>query len=196
MQTSPTLRLLRTLAAGLAGLTALAATPAASAQTDASRIPDDAPNWLSMADAVATARADGKLVMIHNYAAWCGWCARLDQEVYTDDAVQAYLAEHYAVTRVDIESETVVPFFEHEVSMQGLGTALGVSGTPTTVFVGADGELITKLPGFAPVATFLDALKYVREGAYATMSFAQYQQIQRSGMMPLPQSAPDVLPGQ
>lgn len=180
---------LRALAAALVVL----AVPVA-AQTDASRIPDDAPEWLSMADAIARAQADGKLLVIHTYASWCGWCARLDNEVYTDDAVQAYLAEHYVATRVDIESETVVPFFEHQISMRGLGTALGVAGTPTTVFVAADGDLLTKLPGFAPPDTFLEALRFVREGAWETMSFAQYQQIQRSGMLPMPQSAPDVLP--
>lgn len=166
-------------AALLAMLALLLAAPFATAQTDASRIPDDAPEWLSMADAIAQAQADGKLIVVHTYAAWCGWCARLDQEVYTDDAVQAYLADHYTATRIDTEGDAVVPFFDHEVSMTGLATALGVTGTPTTVFVDADGELITKMPGYASAETFLNALRYVREGAYETMSFAQYQDAQR-----------------
>ena len=175
----------------LALLAALAA-PAA-AQTDAARIPDDAPEWLSMTDAIARAQAEEKLLVVHTYAAWCGWCARLDREVYSDDAVQAYLAEHYVGTRVDIESDTVVPFFGREISMQGLGTAFGVRGTPTTVFVAPSGELITKLPGYATAETFLFALRYVREGAYETMPFNQFLDAQRGvGMVPTVQSAPDV----
>ncbi len=171
------LRLLRP--ATLLALALWLAAPAGAQTADASVVPDDAPTWLSMADAIARAQADDKLIAIHNYAAWCGWCARMDQEVYTDDAVQAYLAEHYTATRVDIESETVVPFFDHEVSMAGLATAFGVSGTPTTVFVDADGELITKMPGYASPETFLAALRYVNEGAWETMAFTAYQELLR-----------------
>lgn len=165
----------------------------AVAQTDASRIPDDAPSWLSMGEAVAQAEAGDKLILVHNYAAWCGWCARMDREVYSDDAVQAYLAEHYTATRVDVESDTVVTFFGRELAMSALGQAFGVRGTPTTVFVASNGELITKLPGYANAETFLHALHYVREGAYETMSFPQYVEVRNgTGMLPLPQAAPDV----
>ena len=177
----------------LAALALLAAAPVA-AQTDASVIPDDAPEWLSMADAMARAQADDKLIVVHNYAAWCGWCARMDQETYTDDAVQAYLAEHYAATRLDIEGEAVVPFFDHEISMAGLATAFGVSGTPTAVFVDADGELITKMPGYASPETFLAALKYVNEGAYETMSFAEFQDVQRGIAAPAGDEAAEDAP--
>ena len=165
----------------------------AQAQTDASIIPDDAPNWTTMEDAIATARADSLLIMVHTYVPWCGWCAKLDSEVYTDDAVQAYMAENFTATRVDLEGTEIVQFFDHEVSMAGLGAAFGVSGTPTTVFVDTNGELITKLPGFADVETFLFALRFVRSGAYETLTFRQYMDAERGiGMPVLQQAAPDV----
>lgn len=165
----------------------------AFAQTDASRVPTDAPEWLPMSEAIAKAKAEDKLLLIHTYAVWCGWCARMDQEVYTDDAVQAYIGEHFVGTRMDLESEEVVPFFEHTASMAALGNAFGVTGTPTTVFVDPSGELITKLPGFADAETFGYALRYVHEGTYATMGFRQYVDQQRGVAMPaLPQAAPDV----
>lgn len=166
----------------------------ALAQTDASRVPDDAPAWLPMEEAIAKAQAEDKLLLVHTYAVWCGWCARMDQEVYTDDAVQAYLAEHFVGTRVNLESEEEVPFFATTVSMARLGIAFGVTGTPTTVFVDPSGELITKLPGFADAETFGYALHFVREGAYATMGFREYVDQQRGvGMPALPQAAPDVV---
>lgn len=169
-------------------LAVLAVALPAAAQTDASRIPDDAPEWRSMADAIARAQADGKLVLLHAYAAWCGWCVRMDQEVYANDDVQAYLAEHYTVTRLDIESDAVVPFFEREIAMAALGSALGVSGTPTTVFVAANGELITKLPGYSPPETFLHALRYVREAAYETMTFPEFVEAQGGAAPPAPEA--------
>ena len=95
--------MIRLRLAALAALT-LAATPA-GAQTDASVIPEDAPNWRPFAEAVETVRADSSILLIHLYAKWCGWCVRLDRDVYTDDAVQAFVDEHYTATRIDIESD-------------------------------------------------------------------------------------------
>ena len=169
----------------------------AQAQTDASVVPADAPAWLSVADAVARVQADtSATILVHTYAAWCGGCAKMDQDVYTDDAVQAYLAEHFVPTRVDLEGTEVVPFFQFTVPMSGLGQAFGVSGTPTTVFVAPNGELLTKFPGYADAATFLNVLRYVHEGAYLTTTFRAFVDGTSGTAMPaLPQAVPDVVTG-
>lgn len=161
--------------AALAAL-ALAALPAA-AQTDASVIPDDAPHWLPMGEAIAAARADTSVLMIHLYATWCGWCYRLDRDVYSDDAIEAYLGDHFAVTRVDIESEEVVPFFGRDVPMHELAEAFDVEGTPTIVFFTAGGHYITKLPGFAPADQFYLVLRYVNERGYEMMPFPDWAEM-------------------
>ena len=159
--------------ATLAALVAFAL-PAA-AQTDASIIPDDAPDWRPMAVAIDSAKASGKLLMVHVYAPWCGWCVRADREVYTDDAIQAYLAEHFEATRVDTDSDAPGDFFEHDLTMNELAGALGISATPTTVFVDpASGELITKMPGYKDPETFLYAMQFVREAAYESQSFPEF----------------------
>lgn len=152
---------------------ALVSLPAA-AQTDASVIPDSAPAWLPMATAVEQSRTQQKVLLVHTYAVWCGWCARMDQDTYTDPAVQAFVAEHFVPTRLDLESPAEVPFFEHTLSMAALGRAFGVAGTPTTVFVGPDGQPITKLPGFRDAPTLLLVMRYVHEGSYETETFQQF----------------------
>lgn len=152
--------------------------PLALAQVDAGQIPDDAPAWRSMDEAIAAAQASDRLLVLHAYTVWCGWCVRMDRETYTDDAVQAYLAEHYEATRLDLESPDTVDFFDYTLSMMELGDVLQVSGTPTTVFVDSDGSLITKMPGFQTAETFLLALRYVREEAYETASFAEFIEAQ------------------
>lgn len=161
----------------------------AAAQTDASVVPDDAPNWLPMDQAIEHAQESGKLLMVHAYAPWCGWCVRADREVYTDDAVQAYMAENFEATRLDTDSDDVAPFFEHTMTMSALASALGVSGTPTTIFVDpSDGELITKLPGYKDPATFLYAMQFVREAAYDSQTFAEFVDA-RTGALLTPEPA-------
>ena len=147
---------------------------APSQAPSAAEYPEDAPNWRPMGEAATAAQADGDLVLIHAYATWCGWCRRLDQDTYTDDAVQAYLADHYEVTRLDIESPEEVDFFGGTVPMRELGQAFEVSGTPTTVFLNADGTFLTKAPSYWPPDQFLHVLRYVREGFYEMMPFADY----------------------
>ena len=162
-------------------LTALLAGPAL-AQHDASVIPDDAPEWLSLSDAIAAAQTEDKLLLVYGYAAWCGFCVRFDNETFTDDDVQAYLAEHYAPVRLDIEADSTLRFFDAAVTGAQLGRAMGISGTPTNVFVDADGALITKFPGWTDPETFLHALRYVREEAYETTPFDAYLEQQRTGL--------------
>lgn len=170
---------------------ALALPLAGRAQVDASIIPDDAPEWVPMEEAIATAQADDKIIVVHGYAAWCGWCARFDQEVYTDDDVQAYLADHFTATRLDLEDTTAVRFFDATVTYDQLGRAMGITGTPTTVFVDTDGSLITKLPGYTDAETFLYALQYVNEAAYESTGFDQFVEARRSGLS-LEQSTGDL----
>lgn len=162
----------------LVGAFAAALAVPTRAQTDASRIPDDAPNWLSIAEAVEAVRADSSVLLLHTYAKWCGWCARLDNEVYTDDDVQAYLAEHFAVARLDIESDEAVSFFGRDLTFRDLAGAFQVTGTPTTVFFEADGTYITKLPGYAPADQFYLVLRYVRERGYELMPFMDWVEMQ------------------
>ena len=156
----------------LAALLLLAAVPAAA--QSAADYPEDSPNWLTMGEAVASAQNDGDIVLIHAYTVWCGWCRELDSNTYTDDAVQAYLAEHFEVTRLDIESPEKVNFFGGHVSMSELGEALEVRSTPTTLFMDSNGSYMTKLPSYMPPERFILVLRYVRERAYEMMEIDDY----------------------
>ena len=164
-------------------LLALLALPlAAQAQPDASVIPDDAPDWRSLETAIADAQADDKIILVYGYAAWCGYCVRFDREVFTDDAVQSYVNEHFAPTRLDVEDTTTVQFFDASVTARQLGQAMGIAGTPTSVFVASDGSMITKIPSFMDPETFLYALQYVKEEAYETTPFDQFLAARRAGL--------------
>ena len=155
---------------------------AGQAQVDASIVPEDAPDWLSMEEAIAAAQAEDTIVLVYGYATWCGYCARFDANVFTDDAVQDYLTGNFAPVRLDIEGADTLQFFDARVTGRELGGAMGISGTPTNVFVDTDGSLITKLPGYTDPETFLFALQYVREEAYETTPFDQFIVARRTGL--------------
>ena len=169
------------------------AQPTEAEAPSAAEYPEDAPDWQAFAQTVAEAQADGDLVLIHAYAVWCGPCRMIDAQTYTDDSVQAFLDEHYEVTRLDIESPEEIDFYGGTVSMRELAAALGVTSTPTTVFFTADGQYINKAPGFWPPDKFLLLLRYMEEEAYGMMSFLDYAEMMeaqgRSGV-PAPTPTP------
>ena len=143
----------------------------------AAHYPEDSPDWLSMKDAVDAAQANSDIILIHSYTEWCGWCRELDNTTYTDDTVQNYLAEHFKVTRLDIENDAQIEFFGGWVTMSELGMAFDVRTTPTTVFMDSEGNYITKAPSFFPPDQFLLVLRYVKERAYDMMSFPDYAEM-------------------
>ena len=176
-------------------LLALLALPTvAQAQRDASVVPEDAPDWVSLETAIADAQAEDKLILVYGYASWCGFCVRFDNEVFTDDAVQAYVNEHFAPVRLDLEDTTRVQFFDVAVTGVELGNAMGITGTPTSVFVDNDGSMITKMPGYTDPETFLYTLQYVKEEAYETTPFDQFIAARRAGIDATPAAPPLVAP--
>lgn len=133
--------------------------------------------WPSFDEAVAAAGQSGKTILIDIYAPWCGWCRKMQAEVYTDAELQAYLEQHFELGRLNIDDdETRHQFKEYDVTSQELGYGLGAEGTPTTVFLDADGEYITRLPGYADLPTFRQVLRYIATEAYQDQTFEEYLQ--------------------
>jgi thiol:disulfide interchange protein len=95
-------------------------------------------------EALKEAGSKKSLAMVDFYTDWCGWCKKLDSDVYTDGAVSARLAK-MAATKVDAE--------------KGDGPELArrfrVSGFPTVLFLAPDGTEISRIEGYVPATEFL-----------------------------------------
>ena len=123
--------------------------------------------WPSFDEAVATGISEKKHILIDIYAPWCGWCARMQEEVYGNPTLAAYVHQNFAFGRLNIDDVTTQhSFMGHVFTSSELGAALGAQGTPTTVFLDDQGAYITRLPGYMALEPFGDALRYIATRGY------------------------------
>ncbi|MCY4159407.1 MAG: thioredoxin fold domain-containing protein [Bacteroidetes bacterium] len=134
-------------------------------------------SWPTFDEAISAASQTGKPILIDIYAPWCGWCQKMQQDVYTDAALVAYVQDNFAYGRLNIDdTKTIHTFQGYTLSSQELGYSLGAEGTPTTVFLNSDGSYIAKCPGYWGRDDFNKALHFVGTGAWKHESFEEFRQ--------------------
>lgn len=107
------------------------------------------PGWhQEVAAARAEAAETGKLILVDLYADWCGWCHRLEREVFSNPEFMDY-AKRFVKLRVNVEDG-------------GEGSALqsryGASSLPTTLVLTPKMVLVEAISGFAPRRAFMQRL--------------------------------------
>ena len=111
------------------------ATPATSPQPG--RI-----TWLPYNQGMETAQREGKRALIDFMAEWCGWCKRMDKDVYAHPSVVA-LGGKYVFIKVDADQRP------------DLAEKYGVSGFPTAVLLDSGGREINRIVGYVDAPRFL-----------------------------------------
>lgn len=145
--------LTRTLLAALVVL--FVATPARAVQ------------WKTWNPGLEAARAAGKPVLVDVYTDWCGWCKRMDRDVYARADVNAYLSSHFVTVKLNAEGGELASYQGRNYSGRSLAAAFGIDGYPTTVFLSATGDRLVNVPGYVEPERFLLLLRYVGDGHMA-----------------------------
>ncbi len=139
-------------------------------------IPDGSPvEWPSFNNALDAASESGRIIVIDIFSPTCGWCRKMQKEVYTDVDLQSYLYGTFEIGRIDLSiADDTISFKGYDLSSAQLAAAFGATGTPTTIFLEPDGDYITRLPGFHELEEFLDVLRFIGSQSFREMSFSDY----------------------
>ncbi len=99
----------------------------------------------------------------------------MQNEAYMTDDVVDYLKANFVSTRLDISiDDDTLHYNDLELPSAHLAAGFGAEGTPTTVFLAANGEYITRLPGYAKPDEFLTVLKFIASDSYKSVSFEEF----------------------
>ena len=133
--------------------------------------------WSGFQDALGKAMQSDKLIFVDVYTDWCGWCKKLDKDVYSRDDIRSYLDEKFVSVKLNAEdNSTSVTIAEQELTYAQLASAYGVRSFPTTLFLLSDGKLLYALRGYHPPERFMKALRYFGEKTYVEdLSLGQKQ---------------------
>lgn len=135
---------------------------------------DEEITWYTMEEAQKLAAEDGKKVMIYIMAEWCGYCKKMEKEVYPRTEVQKTLDAYYHPVMIDIESDNIIKFNDERMTEQQFARKYRVTGTPTHFFLNSKGEILGAQPGFIPADVFQKLLTYVGTDTYAEIKFEEY----------------------
>ncbi len=101
---------------------------------------------LTFDEALVRARAERKLVFVDVAADWCGWCTRMDEDVFSNAQVQRALLEYIPI-KVDADR-----------GGRKVAVRYRVTGLPAFLVVNGDGEVVGRFDGYMSADAFLERL--------------------------------------
>ena len=134
--------------------------------------------WQPFEQGFAEAQKSDKKVILDVYTDWCGWCKKLDKDVYSDRRVVNYLNQHYVVVKLNAEDTSKISYKDKTSSKAQLAGAFGVRGYPTIIFFGSNGDPINSLPGYVDADKFLTIVKYIGEDYYKNITWENFQKME------------------
>ncbi len=103
------------------------------------------PGWETNWEAAkATAKAENKFILINLTGTdWCGWCIKLEKEVFSQKAFKDFAAANVVMMEADFpKKKELSP--ELKVQNAALKKQYLLGGYPTVLLLNADGEKISE----------------------------------------------------
>ncbi|WP_205504528.1 thioredoxin family protein [Rufibacter psychrotolerans] len=127
--------------------------------------------WLTLEQALEKSRQHPRKILIDVYTDWCGWCRKMDKQVYQNPEVVRKLRQDFYVVKLNAEQRQPITIqgktyrYQEKYRSHELALALlnGQMSYPSTVFLNERQQVMERVPGYIPPKDFLRALAYLAE---------------------------------
>ncbi len=103
-------------------------------------------------EALARARSEQRLLLVDVYTDWCGWCKKLDREVFADGRVGAAAKDLVAV-KVNAEK-----------GGEEIARRYRVRGYPTILFLDGTGNVVERIDGYVDAGEMVKIVSALPKG--------------------------------
>lgn len=106
--------------------------------------------WTTSVKEATTQAAASERPILANFTGsdWCGWCIKLDREVFSTPEFAEWAERSAVLMKVDFPRQKPMSA-DQQRDNQALAEKYGVEGFPTVVFLSADGKELGRL-GYRP----------------------------------------------
>jgi thioredoxin-related protein len=139
--------------------------------------------WYTIEEATALAKTNPRPIFVDTFTDWCGWCKKLDKDTFSDPVIAGILNTKFYAVKFNAESREPVNFQGKTFINDGkigpthqLAYALmqGQTSYPTVVFLTANSELITPVPGYRAPKDIEPLLGYFSWMDWKTKSYGDF----------------------
>jgi thioredoxin-related protein len=146
-------------------------------------------SWMSWDEAIAANKKEPKKLLVDVYTEWCGWCKKMDKNVFTDPVIEAYVKENFYAVKLDAEQKEAIEYDGHTFNFNPNATRRGVHDLavalldsrmsyPSIVYLDEHRDRISISPGFKPADKFIHELNFIQGGHYKTKTYQEYLKVQ------------------
>jgi len=156
----------------------VACSPSIMAQSDSADVSaQEMFDWVTFDKAKEMAKEDNKKILVYVNARWCGYCKKMENEVFVEESIQELTAEHFYPVWLDLDVEDeFLTFADSKMSHRQFAQKLGAYSTPTFIFFEPNEDIIAGQPGFLPEDIYSTILKFIGTGAYKNQSFTEFNE--------------------
>lgn len=101
-----------------------------------------AEGWMTDFEKAKTVAQEKKLPILIDFSGsdWCGWCIKLDKEVFSKDEFKAYAKDNLVMVLADFPSDKSKQSAELQAQNEKLAKEFGVQGFPTVYLLSPEGK--------------------------------------------------------
>lgn len=108
----------------------------------------------SLADVLAKAKSENKVLMVDVLTDWCKWCIELDNKVYSNPQVADFANTKQVNYKIDAEKGEGIDFADK----------YKINGYPTILFLDKNGNEIDRIIGYYPAKDFYEMMVDYNKG--------------------------------